>query len=274
VLMTVLLGVVPSLVILWAGFLAPDFIRQEVAQFARIALPFVAWVTFAFTGRITSGLIARERERDTLVSLLSTPLTYREVLWQKFLGGLLSLRGGFYWLLMIGISSVAAGFYPLWSFILLAVMYCVWSIPLATFGLVGSASAPTTLKAQTSSGLWFVAWLLIPLLVCVPIVALTGFVHSPVRYFAGGIAAVFGLGLAAFAPMEDPTTVPLWYLGGLVGAAFHLAVARYFYRLALKRFVRTCEGEELPVRNGKKVGGAAPDRNSDASGDADGSGGV
>ncbi len=98
--------------------------------------------------RLTSpALIARERERDTLVSLVSTPLMPKEILRQKFLGGLWSLRGGFYWLLMIGSSAVVAGFYPVWAFAILLFMYCVWSIPLATFGLVGSSAAPTTQKS-------------------------------------------------------------------------------------------------------------------------------
>jgi hypothetical protein len=127
-------------------------------------------------------------------------------------------------------------------------MYCVWSIPLATFGLVGSAAATTTQKAQFPSGLWFIAWIAFPLLVCMPIVGATGFLTSPVRFFAAGIAALFGLGVAALAPMEDPVNIPLWYLGGLVGAAFHFAVARYFYRLALQRFVRACEGEDRPEK--------------------------
>jgi ABC-type transport system involved in multi-copper enzyme maturation permease subunit len=260
VFMTFLLAVLPALVILWAGFLAPDIYRKEIGNFARITIPFVAWITFAFTGRITSGLIARERERDTLVSLVSTPLTYKEILWQKFLGGLLTLRGGFYWLLILGTAAVVAGFYPVWAFVLLAVMYVVWSIPLATFGLVGSASAPTTQKAQTASGLWFVAWIIVPLLVWIPIVSATGFIHSPLRYFAGGMAAVFGLSMAAFAPDEDPDCAPLWFLGGIIGAVYHLAIARYFYRMALNRFTRSFTGDE-PA---KPVGGEAPTDKSEA----------
>jgi ABC-type transport system involved in multi-copper enzyme maturation permease subunit len=248
IFMTFLLGVFPALAILGFGFLAPDIYRQQAAEISRLALPFVAWVTFAFTGRLTSGLIARERERDTLVSLLVTPLTYREILRQKFLGGLWNLRGGLYWLLMLGGSAVVAGFYPAWAFALLVVMYGVWSIPLATFGLFGSAAATTTQKAQFPSGLLFVVWILLPLLVCMPIVGATGYLTSPVRFFAAGIAALFGLGVAALAPIEDPANIPFWYLGGLVGAAFHLAVARYFYRLALKRFVRACEGEDRPEK--------------------------
>jgi ABC-type transport system involved in multi-copper enzyme maturation permease subunit len=247
VALTLLLGVLPALLILAAGFVAPDVYRQQTAEITRVGLPFVAWITFAFTGRLTSGLIARERERDTLVSLLSTPLSHREILRQKFLGGLWSLRGGLYWLLMIGGAAVVAGFYPVWAFVLLVAMFCVWSIPLATFGLVGSAAAATTQKAQMAAGYWFVAWILVPLVVCLPVVAVTGFLTSPVRYFAAGISALFGLGVSALAPMEDPADVPLWFLGAAVGAAFHLAVARYFYRVALMRFVRACEGEDGPT---------------------------
>jgi hypothetical protein len=247
--MTLILGVLPAVLILAAGFFAPDPYRQKAADITRAALPFVAWITFAFTGRLTSGLIARERERDTLVSLLVTPLSYKEILRQKFVGGLWNLRGGVYWMLLLGGAAVAVGFYPAWAFALLFVMFCVWSIPLATFGLVGTAAAPTTQKAQLPAGLWFVAWIFLPLVVCMPIVGLTGFLNSPVRFFAAGIAALFGLGLAAFATMEDPSNIPLWCLGAVAGAAVHLAVARYCYRLALRRFVRACEGEDRPARS-------------------------
>ena len=96
-----------------------------------------------------AGAFGSERDRDTLVSLMTTPLTTMEIYWSKFAGSLLSVRLFVVWLGVvwaIGLVSGAVG--------IVAVPFQVilWLIPaafIASLGLYCSAACKTTLRATT-----------------------------------------------------------------------------------------------------------------------------
>jgi ABC-type transport system involved in multi-copper enzyme maturation permease subunit len=98
-----------------------------------------------------AGAVSAERDRDTLVSLMTTPLTTQEILWAKWAGSLVSVRLFVVWLAAVwGLGLVTGAVNP--TAVILQVM--AWLAPaafLAAVGLYFSASSKTTLRATTAT---------------------------------------------------------------------------------------------------------------------------
>jgi ABC-type transport system involved in multi-copper enzyme maturation permease subunit len=96
-----------------------------------------------------AGAVGGERDRDTLTSLMTTPISTGEILWAKWLGSLLSVRVFLLWLgAMWAIGLVSGGVSPL----ALPLQAAMWLAPAAFFAVLGlwfSTVCKTTLRATT-----------------------------------------------------------------------------------------------------------------------------
>jgi ABC-type Na+ efflux pump permease subunit len=94
-----------------------------------------------------AGSVGGERDRDTLSSLMTTPLSTREIMTAKWLGALWSVRGFIWWLAAVWLlAAIVGGVNPM------AVLFhaCAWIAPAMCFASIGlwfSATASTTLRA-------------------------------------------------------------------------------------------------------------------------------
>jgi ABC-type transport system involved in multi-copper enzyme maturation permease subunit len=149
-------------------------------RWTHISLFFSSWVRIA--GTIVASLmlvgvavrgsssISGERDRETLDGLLTSPLQSHDILFGKWLGSLLSVRGAWFWLALIwGVGLVTGGLHPA-SLMLTFVAWLVYASCLGGVGIWFSISCRTTLRATlytlavtfaASVGHWLV-WLCWP----------------------------------------------------------------------------------------------------------------
>jgi ABC-type transport system involved in multi-copper enzyme maturation permease subunit len=96
-----------------------------------------------------AGAFGSERDRDTLISLMTTPLTTKEIFWAKVIGSLISVRMFFIWLSVIwAIALVTGGV----GFLAVPAQVVLWLIPalfVTAMGMFFSAACKTTLRAIT-----------------------------------------------------------------------------------------------------------------------------
>ena len=119
-----------------------------------------------------SSTVSLERDRQTLDSLLTTPLDSDAMLFGKWLGAVLSVRRGWIWLgALWGIGVVTGGLHP-FGFVLLVGSWFVYAAFLAGLGTWFSTISRTTLLSTTWTLLCAVGaalghWLI--WLCCIPI---------------------------------------------------------------------------------------------------------
>jgi ABC-type transport system involved in multi-copper enzyme maturation permease subunit len=95
--------------------------------------------------------VSSERDRDTLTSLLTTPISTGEIVWAKWLGALLSVRALLWWMGAIWAIGLLAGAVNIAA---LPLNVILWAAPAAFFAVVGlwySTVCKTTLRATTWS---------------------------------------------------------------------------------------------------------------------------
>lgn len=96
-----------------------------------------------------AGSIGAERDRDTLLSLMTTTLTTSEIMFAKWLGALWSVRGFLWWLGLVWLTAlVFGGINPL----AIPLHVLAWLAPAMCFASIGlwfSAGSRTTLRATT-----------------------------------------------------------------------------------------------------------------------------
>jgi hypothetical protein len=98
-----------------------------------------------------AGAVGSERDRDTLVSLMTTPLTTPEIFWAKWTGSLLSVRLFAVWLGIVWAIGLATGAIGLLAIPMQAIAWVLPAMFLAGLGLYCSAACKTTLRATTWS---------------------------------------------------------------------------------------------------------------------------
>src|SRR5262249_10389417 len=118
-----------------------------------------------------------ERERQTLDSLLTTPMDSTPILLGKWLGAILSVRVAWIWLGLIWAVGVALGGLSLWALPLLVVTWLVFAAFMATLGMWFSVLSRSTLRATlwtllTTAGVGLGHWL--PWTCCLIIPGLSG----------------------------------------------------------------------------------------------------
>jgi len=141
-----------------------DWYPQSMNMWARLAGTFVAGLAIMGMAVRASTTIGIERDKQTLDSLLTSPMDSGSILWAKFIGTLLSVRLAWVWLGLIwGIGLVTGGLHLFAVPIVLA----AWFVYAACFTMLGlwfSMTCRTTMRATvytmlTTIGLAVGHWL-------------------------------------------------------------------------------------------------------------------
>jgi ABC-type transport system involved in multi-copper enzyme maturation permease subunit len=108
---------------------------------------FVACLFLTGVGLRASGCLTGERDRDTLVSLLVTPLTNGAILWAKWWGSVLSGRKLWWYLAIIWVAGLlSGGLHPI-ALLVLVFAWVTYAMFLASMGLWFSLVSRSTLRA-------------------------------------------------------------------------------------------------------------------------------
>jgi ABC-type transport system involved in multi-copper enzyme maturation permease subunit len=99
------------------------------------------------TAMRAAGAISGERDRQTMDSLLTTPIENRSIVWSKWWGSVLGVRKGGYFLIVLWIVGVATGGLSIVAMPLLLVALIVYLSFAASLGLWFSLRCRTTLRA-------------------------------------------------------------------------------------------------------------------------------
>ncbi len=240
---------------LWSATGGGRWESWAVNYWVRTVGTLVACLTLLGVAFRASGSVTGERDRQTLDSLLTSPLDTADILHGKWLGSVLSVRWGWVWLGLIwGLAIMARGMHIL-ALPLLVVGWFVFASFLAALGLWFSVVSRTTLRANlwtlaAALGLSFGHWL--PWFTCC----------LPFQMFAGGRGLVhvgmfqtaaltppFSLGWLAFHGDEftgdDPAALELT-VNAIIGFILWWAASVALRRATNERFRRLTN--RAPVR--------------------------
>lgn len=127
--------------------LPAEKLAQGINMWVRVAGSVVACLTLLGVAAHAASTIGRERDRQTLESLLTSPLESDEIFYSKWLGSLLSVRWGWLWLGAIwGTGVFLGGLYPL-ALPALLLAWLVLACFLASVGLWFSIVCRTSFRA-------------------------------------------------------------------------------------------------------------------------------
>lgn len=207
-----------------------------------IACPLLLMVAFAASGRLS-----RERERQTLESLLTTPLESEEILYAKLAGSIVCVRWGWRLLGMVMVMGLISGGLHLLACPLLVAACAVYAAFAASLGLWFSASSPSTLRATLLTLLSLLALTAGPLLLASVAESSGSFFY---RLEAFGLAPPVTLWVLAFHYEEflkDQTLASSEILrAALLGVLLYAVAAWTLWQLTLARFRRETNRESLP----------------------------
>jgi hypothetical protein len=143
----------------WGYYDPWDQLGREINVWLRIVGTLVALLGLAGVGVRAATSVRGEHDRDTMTSLLTSPLSSEEILFAKWLGSVLSVRWcalwlGAIWCVGVGLNGLSPVAVPL-----LVIAYVVYAAHIASLGLWFSVVCRTTLRA-------ILATLLTALLLC------------------------------------------------------------------------------------------------------------
>lgn len=183
----------------------PWFAR-EMNVWVRMAGTFVASLTLLGMAVRASTSIGNERDKQTLDSLLTSPMDSSTMLWAKFLGTLLSVRLAWIWLGLIWGIGVLTGGLHVFALPLVLAGWFVYACFFTMIGLWFSMTARTTMRATvytmlTSIGLAVGHWLI--WLCCGPLLMVAGRGGADrtgeyLAKFQAGMTPPFCLGMFAY----------------------------------------------------------------------------
>jgi ABC-type transport system involved in multi-copper enzyme maturation permease subunit len=136
---------------LMIAFLAAASVLGDWEQYGNRAVrllgTFVACLFLTGTALRAAGCLTGERDRDTLVSLLTTPISNGDIIWAKWWGSVLSGRKLWWYLAIIWIAGVVSGgLHPI-ALLALVFAWAIYSMFLASLGLWFSLVSRSTLRA-------------------------------------------------------------------------------------------------------------------------------
>lgn len=114
--------------------------REEVTSYTMILTPILMHAALLIIMVRAAGSITAERERDSWLTLISTPLTATEIVWAKIAGSLYAAR---WFLVPIGLLWLLNGY--------------LWPEMLPILPLIGGIFACVAL-AVAATGVWFSCW--------------------------------------------------------------------------------------------------------------------
>jgi len=124
------------------------FLDNDYFQYASMAGALAGCAALLLIGMRAAGAIAGEKERDCWLSLVSTPLTAREIVLAKVVGNVYALR----WILVVPIGIWALGVVLWLPYLLVLLVLVVLLLLLALFisslGVLASFLCRTTLRAM------------------------------------------------------------------------------------------------------------------------------
>jgi ABC-type transport system involved in multi-copper enzyme maturation permease subunit len=237
-----------------------DWLRelgQAMNIWVRIAGTIVAMLLLLAVAVRAATTVTGERDRQTMDSLLTTPLDSTTILFGKLLGSIMTVRWGWLWLCLIwGLGLVTTGLNVL-AVPLVIGAWIIYAIFLANLGLWFSTSCRTSLRAS----IWTIMTTLMCFgghwlfwLCCIPFF-LTG--GGPGRAFEDiaqfqlfGLTPPFSIGMLAFHGeefREMPREEPYKFLAfALFGLMIWSAAALGLWAATCARF-RTLSGR-APIR--------------------------
>jgi len=129
----------------------PSYLRLEISAYVSVMTAILMHGALLIIMVRAAGSITAERERDSWLTLISTPLTPAEIVWGKIAGSLYAAR---WFLLPIGLLWLLNGYvWPEMLLILpvLAVMFTCVALAVATTGLWFSSWCATSIRAIGSA---------------------------------------------------------------------------------------------------------------------------
>lgn len=126
-------------------------LQSEINRWVRVVGTAVACLTLLSVAVRAAGSVTSERDRQTLDSLLTTPLTAGAILTGKRLGGLLSVRWAVLWLGMIWGLGLVTGGLARETLPWLVMAWLIYASFLAALGLWFSTVCRTTLQATIAT---------------------------------------------------------------------------------------------------------------------------
>jgi ABC-type transport system involved in multi-copper enzyme maturation permease subunit len=177
----------PVAIMIWFEFIDPTSYFASLSfperwhRFREGANMWIRVVTGILTGMIVlaaavrgAGAISGEKDKDTWISLLGTPMTAEEILRGKFWGCALGLRRVYFFLLLLWSIALVFGAANPFTILLDAALLALYVAAFTWIGLYCSMTARTTLIATVRA--FFAAifcaggfWLVILLCCCLPL---------------------------------------------------------------------------------------------------------
>jgi ABC-type transport system involved in multi-copper enzyme maturation permease subunit len=129
-------------------YFSRDSIRSPMQIFGLSGVPMISFLALLLITSRAAGSLTSEKEQDTWLTLISTPLDGREIVRAKIFGAICSVR---YWYYLVGIVWILSVLlYP--PFIVavpfLAVAHGMAAFCCASIGVRASLKSPTSLKAM------------------------------------------------------------------------------------------------------------------------------
>ncbi|MEN0112150.1 MAG: ABC transporter permease subunit, partial [Planctomycetota bacterium] len=175
-------------------------LEEYVATTATIAAVLGSLMAIG-AGARASGLIAHERERDTWLTLLTTPATASDIFYAKLIGNLWAFRWPAALVVALPTLGVVLGPGALWAAASIGVAVAVTTTAASAIGLAISLRCKSSTKAST--------------LTVLALFALSGLYPA----FAGALLGLAGAGRDAVWLLVTPAVVPF-----LIGAPPMLAI--------------------------------------------------
>jgi ABC-type transport system involved in multi-copper enzyme maturation permease subunit len=126
-----------------------DELGKEVNTWLRAVNAIVSSLMLLGVAVRAAGAFGSERDRDTLVSLMTTTLTTTEIFWAKLAGSLLSVRMFLVWLAVVWAIGLLTGAVGILAVPLQVVLWLIPATFMAALGMYCSAVGTTTLRATT-----------------------------------------------------------------------------------------------------------------------------
>jgi ABC-type transport system involved in multi-copper enzyme maturation permease subunit len=128
-----------------------DYLGREMNVWVRIVGTAVACLMLLAVAVRSAGSISGERDKQTLDTLLTSPLETKSILYAKWVGSILSVRWAWLWLGFIWLIGLASGGLNPCGLPLVVAAWFVYAGTFAAIGLWFSVVCRTTLRATLST---------------------------------------------------------------------------------------------------------------------------
>jgi ABC-type transport system involved in multi-copper enzyme maturation permease subunit len=233
------------LVLLWFSS-GGTFTAEAINAWVQVVGTAIACALFLAIGVFAAGTVSRERERQTLDSLLTVPEDRATILGAKWLGSFLCVRGAYWTLGVVWALGLFTGGLHVLGCLLTATAFVVYAAFVTSLGVYCSTISKTTLRATLATVVGLLATVGVPWLlagtardVLTPYLS-TEALEWVVAFQDYGLAAPTPLVVLAF-PSVVYLGLPDWatlekIMGALAGLGVYALAALVLWRLALARF--------------------------------------